>query len=236
MKIPIISSGLKLCCGMITAILLASCATTTDLSKISFGRDESLQDSASIFFENISVENILFGNNTPSNFRKWILEVFDQAFLRVDEVFNMEEVDKSQADVKVVIDYEQTFHLFGKHGHRIALTVYGESNEKLYSRSIFTKSSNLANQANDFRNGVITSFSPIVRDLLLDEIVIRYMSLKPLRAAEEVQRKAQEKISRRNSELMLEKLSKKLEQAIEQERWEDAKNIQALIREMKPSE
>jgi len=48
--------------------------------------------------------------------------------------------------------------------------------------------------------------------------------------------KPQDAKNRRDLEIMLEKLSKKLEQAVEQERWEDAKNIQALIQEMKSSE
>ena len=155
-------------------VLISGCATT-QLSTASFGISHKLQGKVAIYWKSVRTGSIT-SNSTPTKYKQYIQEIFEQAFLDVTVVSKLENVAQSNSDVVAIIDFTQGISGINIH-HYVNLSVYGKNDEELFSQEKSSFRLNWAHSAKDHREATIKTFTPVISELIVDDRFVHYMSL-----------------------------------------------------------
>ena len=155
-------------------VLISGCATT-QLSTASFGISHKLQGKVAIYWKSVRTGSFS-SSGTPTKYKQYIQEIFEQAFLDVTVVSKLENVAQSNSDVVAIIDFAQDIMSIHIH-HYVNLSVYGKNDEELFSQEKSSYRLNWINSAKDHREATIKTFTPVISELIVDDRFVHYMSL-----------------------------------------------------------
>ena len=160
---------------------LGNCALRTNITPKMLETAGPYSANAALYFKNIESDTAIY--NTPENYKKWIREIFSQAFSRVEEIDKLSDADETNAKVVIVVSlvdgpYGSILGLKNMMSirHKAEVTVLGINNTRLFAAENTHSHTNYWGLPNDFRNATIKTFTPIIQSLLRSTSTKQFLS------------------------------------------------------------
>ena len=142
---------------------LCSCALKTNIAPKTLGAAGPYSAKAALYFKNIESDTAIY--NTPEIYKKWIREIFSQAFSGVEEIDKLSDADETNAKVVIVVSlvdgpYSSILGIKNMMSirHKAEVTVFGINNTRLFAAENTHSHTNYWGLPNDFRNATIKTF------------------------------------------------------------------------------